>query len=234
MSIRLKKKNLKIAIDGPVGAGKSAGAHFLAQTLGALYVYTGAMYRAVALLGLQYGLNLEEEEPLTKVLAKSRIKLSQPSKKGRFCDVYLNGKDVTDELFTPRLHWGSSQVAVFPKVRRHLVKLQKQIASNQAVVMEGRDITTVVLPDADLKIYLTATLEVRARRRFKDLQKAGEKITFAQVVKDVEKRDKNDSTRETDPLQIAKDAWILDTSNLTLKEEVDLIVAKLKEMNLVA
>jgi len=233
MKLKLKKKNLQIAIDGPVAAGKSIGAYLLAKKLDILYVYTGAMYRAVAWLGLKHSLDLKKEEPLVKLLKKSKIDLDKPVKKGQVCRVEVNGRDITNQLFSSRIHWGSSQVAVFPKVRKHLVFLQKKIAENQPVVMEGRDITTVVLPKADLKIYMTADLQVRAERRLQDLLEKGEKATLNEVIKEIRKRDKNDSQRQTDPLRLASDAWVLDTTNLSIKEELEVIIKKLKKLGLV-
>lgn len=231
--MKLKKKNLQIAIDGPVAAGKSIGAYRLAQKLNILYVYTGAMYRAAAWIGLQNGLDLKKEKPLIKLLKKTKIELAKSSKKSRVCDVMVNGRDVTDKLFTPRIHWGSSQVAVFPQVRKHLVFLQQRIAKNQSVVMEGRDITTVVLPKADLKIYMTADLMLRAKRRLKDLLKSGEKTTLEKVIKEIKKRDYNDGHRKADPLKIASDAWVLDTTDLSIKAEIKAILTKLKELDLI-
>ncbi|MFC1711322.1 (d)CMP kinase [Patescibacteria group bacterium] len=231
--MRLLKKDLQIAIDGPVASGKSIGAHLLAKKLNILYVYSGAMYRAVAFIGLKHGLDLEREEPLIKLVKKTKIKLEKPSKKNRVCDVLVNGKDITDELFTSRMHWGSSQVAIFPKVRKHLVALQQKMAKNQAVVMEGRDITTVVLPKADLKIYMTADLKVRAKRRLKDLQKSKEKVSLQQVIKDIQKRDYNDTHRKANPLKVSKDAWVLKTSKLSINEEIESILLKLKDLKLI-
>lgn len=231
--MKLKRKNLQIAIDGPVASGKSIGAVELAKKLGILYVYSGAMYRAVAWLGIKNGLGLKNEAPIIKLLKKNKITLAKTQNKDRFCDVYINDKDITDELFSPEIHWGSSQVAVFPKVRKILVKMQQQIASNQPVVMEGRDITTVVLPNADLKIYMTADLNTRAKRRQKDLLKKGDKFTLKEVEEMIKKRDYNDSHRKASPLIKAKDAWIINTSKLSISQEVQMIIKKLKEMNLI-
>lgn len=231
--MKVLKPNLQIAIDGPVASGKSIGAYELAKRLNILYVYTGAMYRAVAWIGLKSKLDLNKEEPLLEKLKKSTINLKKTTKKNRVCDILVNGKDITDELFSTRLHWGSSQVAVFPKIRKYLVYLQQQIAFNKAVVMEGRDITTVILPDADLKIYMTASLKERVKRRLMDLKKKGEKLSESQVRKEIEKRDFNDIHRKADPLKITKDSWVLNTSNLSIKEEVDLIIKKLKDLRLV-
>lgn len=231
--MRLLKKNLQIAIDGPVAAGKSIAANLLAKKLGILYIYTGAMYRAVALLGLENGLNLEEEKPLARLLKKAEIKLLPTKKKDRICTVLLGGKDVTEKLFTPRASWGSSQVAVFPKVREILVKRQQEMAKNQAVIMEGRDITYRVLPKADLKIYMTADVKIRAKRRLKDLKKQGVKITLKEVIKDTKKRDFQDSHRKVDPLKIVDNVWVLDTSKMTINQEVEVILKKLKDLKLI-
>ncbi len=231
--MKLIKSNLQIAIDGPVGAGKSIGACELAKRLNILYVYTGAMYRAVAWIGLKHNLDLQAEKPLVNLIKKTKIELKRASKNNRVCDIIINDKDVTEELFSSRVHWGSSQVAIFPDVRKYLVKLQQEIAKNQPVVMEGRDITTVVLAKADLKIYMTASLEVRVKRRMKDLLARGEKASFSKVLTDIQKRDYNDMHRKADPLKVAPDAWVLDTSNLTIKEEVELIITKLKTLGLI-
>lgn len=231
--MKLKKKNLQIAIDGPVASGKSTGAFLLAQKLGILYVHTGAMYRAVAWLGIKNRIDLQDEEKLIQILGKTKIELKKPSKKHHFCEVFIDGENVTDELFTSKVSWASSAVAVFPKIRKYLVRLQKEMARNRSVVMEGRDITTIVLPKADLKIYMTADLKVRAKRRLKDHLKAGEKTTLSEVIKEVKKRDYNDFHRKASPLKITPDAWVLDTTNLSIKEEIKVILAKLKEKNLI-
>ena len=165
---------------------------------------------------------------------QAEMKLKPTKKKDRICTVLLNGKDITDKLFTPRVSWGSSQVGVFPKVREILVKKQQEMAENQAVIMEGRDITYRVLPKADLKIYMTADVKVRAKRRLKDLKKQGVKTTLKEVIKDTKKRDFQDSHRKADPLKVVEDVWVLDTSNMTIKEEVGAIIKKLKEMRLIS
>ncbi len=231
--MKILKKDLQIAIDGPVGAGKSVGAHRLAQRLGILYVYTGAMYRATALLAIKNNVDLQKENQLIALLKKSKIDLKPASKKSRVCDVFLNSKDVTEDLFFSQVHWGSSVVAILPQIRKYLVKLQQEISQNRAVVMEGRDITTVVLPQADLKIYMTADLKIRAERRREDLQKRGEKKTLDQVIEETVKRDYQDSHRKVDPLKIAQDAWVLNTSNLTVDQEVDLIIERLRQKKLI-
>lgn len=231
--MKLLKKNLQIAIDGPVGAGKSVGAYYLAKKLNIAYIYTGAMYRATAFIGIENGIDLKDELRLIAILKKTKLTILKPSKKKRVCDVFVNGRDVTDELFSSQMHWGSSVVATLPKIRKHLVKIQQQIAENQAVVMEGRDVTTVVLPQADLKIYMTADIGIRAKRRLKDLFKRGEKKTLKEVTEEIIKRDYQDSHRRIDPLQITADAWVLDTTGLSVKQEIEMIIKKLKEEKLI-
>lgn len=231
--MKLLKKNLQIGIDGPLGAGKSIAAKRLAERLGVLFVYTGAMYRAVALLGLRAGLDLENEEPLVKLLRKAKIELLSTTQRNRICAVLLNGEDVTEFLFTPRVSWGASQAAVFPKVREILVERQQKIAQEQPVVMEGRDITFRVLPKADLKIYMTADLKVRAQRRFKDLRKQGAKASLEEVIAETKKRDFQDFHRQADPLTKVEDAWVLDTTHMNIEEEIEAILAKLEEKKLV-
>lgn len=231
--MRLLKKNLQIAIDGPAGAGKSIGAFKLAQKLNILYVYTGAMYRAIAWLALEKGIAWTDEKKILALLKKTDIELVKPSKKGRVCDVLVNGQDITPHLFLLSINQGSSVVGLLPKVRRNLVRLQKLMAKKQPVVMEGRDITTVVLPQADLKIFMTADIDIRAQRRLKDHLKRGEEMTLKQVIRETKKRDFQDSHRKADPLKVAPDAWILDTTYLGIKDEVKMIIMKLKQLNLI-
>jgi len=224
-------KNIQIAIDGPVGAGKSTVAYLLAQKLNILYIDTGSMYRAVALLAIINNLDFYNEADIMAILKKSTIKLLPPFKKSRFCTVLLNNKNVTKKIRTQKVSWGSSAVAVLPQVRKHLVKLQKRIAKAQSVVMEGRDITTVVLPQADLKIYMTASVEARAKRRHKELQKKGIKQTFSATLKETKKRDRQDSNRETDPLTVTQEVWLLKTSNLTINQVITAIIKRLIKLD---
>ena len=226
-------KKIQIAIDGPVAAGKGTVAHLVAQKLGLLYVDTGAMYRAVALLGLNNHLNLKQEDKLLKILQKGSLKLYPPKNQSRFCKVVLNGKDVTREIRDPQASQGSSIVATLPKIRQHLVKLQQQMAKEQSVIMEGRDITTVVLPNADLRIYMTASIEKRVRRRQKELSQKGIKKSYRQVFKETRSRDRRDSSREVTPLTLAKNVWLLRTSDLTIPQVVEKIIARLQKLELV-
>ena len=224
-------KNIQIAIDGPVGAGKSTVAYLLAQKLNILYIDTGAMYRAVALLATINNLDFSDEASIMNTLNKSTIKLVPPLEKSRFCTVLLNNQDVTKKIRTNKVSWGSSAVAVLPKIRKHLVRLQKTMAKAQSVVMEGRDITTIVLPQADLKIYMTASVKDRAKRRHKELQQKGIKQSFAVTLKETKKRDKQDSSRKADPLTITQGAWVLETSNLTINQVVNAIIKRLIKLD---
>lgn len=217
------KRLLQIAIDGPVGAGKSTVAALLAQKLGILYLDSGAMYRAVAVLGTRNKVDLKNEKEIVALLKKVKIKFDDCRR------IFLNNEDVTQEVRTPEAGLGSSVVATLPGVRRILVKKQKEMACDRSVVMEGRDITTRILPKATLKIYLTADQKERARRRFKEFAEKGIKKSLSEVLEETVKRDKQDTERKIDPLTIVPDAWVLDTTDLTIGEVVEKILEKLKE-----
>ena len=198
-----------IAIDGPAGAGKSTVSKICAGRLGYTYIDTGAMYRAVALKVLLSG------EPLSAELVSSiDIKLDEAAR------VYLDGREVTKEIRTPEVSRGASDVATVGYVRQKLTELQRAMASRGKVVMDGRDIGTQVLPNADLKIFLTATVEERAHRRFEELKAKGTAADFAQVVKEITLRDKQDSERAIAPLAQAEDAILLDSTHLTIEQVV--------------
>jgi len=225
-------KKIQIAIDGPVGAGKSTVARLVAGKLNILYIDTGAMYRAAAYLALKHNLDLKDENKIVKLLEQSSLKILPPKKSSRFCTIILNGQDISQLIRTPELGWGASVVSTFPKIRYHLVKLQQQIAEKQNVIMEGRDITTVVLPKADLKIYLTGSIEERSRRKHKDLITKGIKKSYKLVLKETKKRDRQDSSRQADPLQVVPGAWILKTTRLTINQVVDKIIQRLQNLRL--
>lgn len=223
------KKPYQIAIDGPVSAGKGTVSRLVADRLGFLYVDTGAMYRLTALLAQRHNVDFDQEDAIVDLLKYVEIDIRQPSdqeKDGRLTTVLLDGEDVSWAIRTESVSQGASKVAVHPKVRANLVEKQQLIAQKRDVVMEGRDITYRVLPDAQLKIYLTANDVVRAKRRHFQLQTRGESMTFDEVYTELIKRDKQDSERKTDPLQITDDAWVIDTSDLSIEQVVDLIVAK--------
>lgn len=212
-----------IAIDGPAGAGKSTVAKTVAQRLGFLYIDTGAMYRAMALQALRDGLDLEDRDGLGRLAARTSVQLTVT---GDGTQVLLNGEDVTEEIRSPDVSRSVSLVARVPAVRRRLVELQREMALGGGVVMEGRDIGTVVLPDARIKIFLTASPEERARRRREELARKGYFVDQRQMEEEILERDRIDTSRETDPLTPAPDAEIIDCSSLPVEQVVKMITAR--------
>ena len=205
-----------VAIDGPAGAGKSTVAKEAAKRLSAVYVDTGAMYRAVALYAIENGA-INDTGAIVSLLDKLDIDIKY---KDGVQKIYLNGRDVSDEIRTNEVSMGASAVAVIPEVRLKLVELQRDLAKSQSVIMDGRDIGTYVFPDADVKIFLTASPEKRAKRRFDELIAKGLKVVENDILEDIKKRDKNDSERAFAPLKQAEDAVLLDTSDLSLEQAV--------------
>lgn len=225
-------ESFQIAIDGPVAAGKGTVSRLLAQRLGFLYVDTGAMYRATALLALRQEIDLADEDKVVALLEKSKLEMRNPIPPkeidGRLTTVILDGEDVSWAIRTQKCGDGSSKVAILPKLRKVLVKKQQEIAASQNVVMEGRDITFRVLPNADLKIFLTASLQARAERRHTQYLTKGINITIEEVIQEIKDRDERDTHRETDPLQVVNDALVIDTSKLEIEEVVELIADKVQ------
>ncbi len=217
---------IKVAVDGPAGAGKSSVSKKIASALGLLYIDTGAMYRAVALYVLNNGGNTKSSESVISLLDNIEINMV---KKTDTLFVYLNGADVTDKIRTPEVSVGASDVAVIPEVRLKLVDLQRKIAAQQNVIMDGRDIGTYVLPDADVKIFLTADVKVRAERRKLELMEKGQDVPFEEVLSDMMYRDKNDSERKFAPLKCADDAYMVDTSQKSFDEVVNEITSIVKK-----
>jgi cytidylate kinase len=220
-----------IAIDGPVAAGKGTVSRLVADRLQFLYVDTGAMYRVVALVGQRNDVDLKDEAALVELLKKTDIQMHNPTaeeKDGRLTTVLINGEDVSWAIRTEQVSKGASIVAAHPDVRKVLVEKQQIIAQAQDVVMEGRDITYRVLPDAQLKIYLTAGDTVRAKRRHMQLLTKGQDVPFQDVYTELLKRDAQDMSRKTDPLKITDDAWQIDTSDLAIEQVVELIVGKVQ------
>lgn len=218
-----------IAIDGPVSAGKGTVSRLVAEKLGFLYVDTGAMYRMTALLCKNKGVDLAQEAEVVKLVTAAKMEMRNPTeaeKDGRLTTVILDGEDVSWKIRTEEISANASKVAALGEVRKVLVHKQQEIAAGQNVIMEGRDITYRVLPQAQLKIYLTADIRTRAERRHLQLQMRGEAVTLAEVEAEIIERDKRDTTRAADPLQITPDAWVVDTSHLEIEAVVDLIVAK--------
>lgn len=223
------KQHLQIAIDGPVAAGKGTVARLVAERLGITYIDTGAMYRVAGLLATRAGVSWEDENGVRRLVEKAEIQLRQPEgeeKDGRLITVIVDGEDVSWKIRTEEAGRGSSAVAKLGKVRQALVKKQQAIANRQSVVMEGRDITFRVLPRADLKIYLTASAKERAKRRHKELLMRGEDVSYEMVLEDLKKRDSQDMRRKVDPLHVAPGAWVLDTTELTIEEVVEVIAKK--------
>lgn len=202
--------SINIAVDGPAGAGKSSIARAVAEEIGYIYVDTGALYRSIALYSIE---NKLDNESLVNSLDKINIRLEFIDK----CQhVFLNDNDVSDKIRTPEVSMGASKVSAIPEVREFLFGLQKKIAAENNIIMDGRDIGTVVLPDADLKVFLTASAEERANRRFKEMIDSS--ITYEQVLEDIKQRDYNDMHRDIAPLKQAEDAVLLDTTGMTIEE----------------
>ncbi len=231
----MDKKTFQIAIDGPVAAGKGTTAKLVAQRLGFLYVDTGAMYRALTLYTQRVGIYLDDEKKVIELLSrdKPKVELRVPEgeeKDGRLCTVLLNGEDVSWKIRTEEVSKGVSVITQYGGVRDMITPIARSIAESQSVVMEGRDITSVVLPKADLKIYMEADAMERARRRHRELLMRGEDISLETVYTDLVERDERDSNREIAPLKKVSDAWILDTTGLTIDGVAELIVARVNKI----
>lgn len=211
---------IAVAIDGPSGAGKSTIARILAKELGFIYVDTGALYRAVGYAALTAGLDAKDDEKVCALLPSLNVELVYRDGEQR---VLVNGEDVSDKIRTPEVSMAASAVSAIPTVRRFLFSLQQDMAAKQSVIMDGRDIGTVVLPQAQVKIFLTASAEDRARRRYEELIAKGTKVTFDEVLRDMQERDKNDSERAAAPLKAAEDAVLVNTSGNTLEQSVELL-----------
>ncbi|GAB4482611.1 MAG: (d)CMP kinase [Anaerolineales bacterium] len=208
-----------IAIDGPAASGKSTLGFRLAEALGYLYFDTGLMYRAVTWLALERGLDLSNENGLTRLAQDVPIEVTEPSlEDGRPCDVVVDGQDITWKIRQPEVDASVSQVSAYPGVRQALTQQQRRIGLRGRVVMVGRDIGTVVLPDADVKIYLDASAEVRARRRYEETLARGESANFDEILAKVIERDRSDSTRAVAPLKPAPDAVRIDSDTLDADE----------------
>lgn len=210
-----------IAIDGPAGAGKSTIAKKISAALGYIYLDTGAMYRAVALKAIKSGFDTRSGEELAKMVQNIDISISHENNNQR---IFLDGVDVSEAIRTPEVSVGASNVAVFQEVRLKMVDLQRKIASDKDVVMDGRDIGSYVLPNANLKIFLTASVEERAKRRYDELLSKGQQISLEEVKDDMIYRDKNDSSRAFAPLIKVPDAIEVDTTSMTIDEVVEKIL----------
>ncbi len=222
----MAERNVNIAIDGPSGAGKSTIARAVAKALGMLYVDTGAMYRAIGLYAFENGIAPRDAAALGRALADIDIKLAYEGGAQR---VFLNGRDVSEAIRRHEISAYASDVSALPAVRAFLLDLQRDMAKTHSVIMDGRDIGTVILPHAEIKIFLTAAAEDRARRRFDELCAKGETVSYERVLEDVRVRDHNDETRAAAPLRPAPDAEIIDTTGNTLDESIELILNFVKE-----
>ena len=217
---------MKIAIDGPAGAGKSATAKAIAKEMGFIYVDTGALYRGIGLYVIRKGKNPASIEDVVPLLAEITIEMHHVEGEQH---IYLNGEDVSDKIRTESVSAAASAVSAIPAVRDFLFDMQRDIAEKNDVVMDGRDIGTVVLPDAQLKIFLTAKPEVRAERRMKQLAEKGIETPFEDVLADVIQRDDNDTNRDFRPLRLAEDGILFDNSELNFEETVEKIISLAKE-----
>ncbi|MBZ4655537.1 MAG: CMP/dCMP kinase [Thermoanaerobacter sp.] len=213
---------VKIAIDGPAGAGKSTVAKKLAKLLNYTYIDTGAMYRAITYKAIQEKVNLIEENKIADIAQSADIILEGEK-------IFLDGKDISEEIRKPGVSEKVSLVSKIPKVREILVQKQRKIAEGKNVVMDGRDIGTVVLPDAQFKFFLTASLEERAKRRYRELKTKNVNVSYYEVLKEIENRDTIDSQRDTSPLKIAEDSIVIDTTYLSEEEVLEKLYNIIKE-----
>ncbi len=219
-------KYVSVAIDGPVGAGKSTIARAAAERLGFVYADTGALYRAVGLYCHRKGIDMERASAVAAQLDEISLEIKRLDGAQH---VFLNEEDVSEEIRLPEISMAASAVSAVPEVRTALLDMQRLIAENNDVIMDGRDIGTVVLPDADVKIFLTASPEVRAKRRYDELKAKGRDVSFEEVLSDLNQRDHNDSHRAAAPLKAAADAVVADTSELDFEQSVELVCGLIKE-----
>lgn len=218
---------IAVAIDGPAGAGKSSVAKAVGKQLGLLYVDTGALYRTVGIAALRKGVDPSSKAEVEALLKEISVEMDFSETSGQV--VLLNGEDVTGLIRTPEVSMTASDISALPIVREYLLGLQRNIAKTKNVIMDGRDIGTVVLPDAQVKIFLTASPESRAERRYKELVEKGEKTTVKDVLRDVIKRDYNDTNRKAAPLRPAEDSVLVDTTNLDFDGSVEAVAKIIKE-----
>lgn len=210
-----------VAIDGPAGAGKSTIAKLVAKEKGYIYVDTGAMYRGLAIHFLDKGIQPQETEKVIEACKNAEVTIAYED---AVQHVYLNGKDISSRLRNEEVGNMASVTSAIPEVRKKLLELQQNLAKTQNVIMDGRDIGTCVLPHADVKVYLTASVETRAKRRYQELREKGEDCNLEEIAHDIEERDRRDMMREIAPLKQAEDAVLVDSSDMTIAEVVKTIV----------
>ncbi|MBQ2798399.1 MAG: (d)CMP kinase [Ruminiclostridium sp.] len=218
--------NIAVAIDGPVGAGKSSIARQAAKKLDFIYVDTGAMYRGIGLYTVRKGVGTKDTGAVISLLPEIELDIKIIDGTQR---VFLNGEDVSEDIRLPEISMAASDVSAIPEVRAFLLDLQRGFAKTNNVIMDGRDIGTVILPDAEVKIYLTADAEVRAKRRYDELIAKGKDVKYEDVLADLNQRDYNDMHREIAPLKVADDAVIADTTELDFEQSCELIAKIIKE-----
>ena len=212
-----------IAIDGPAGSGKSTVARCIAEKLGLLYLDSGAMYRAVTLLAIENSVE-ENISELIELVKQCNIEFTENGKR-----IFLDSVDVSEEIRTPDVNKLVADIAKIPEIRHEIVKHQQRIGAAGNIIAEGRDLTTIVFPNADYKFYLDASIQERAKRRFADLQEQNVKTTIEAVEAEINARDEKDTSREHSPLQVAKDAIRVDTTGKTVEDVIDIIVTHIKE-----
>lgn len=217
---------INVAIDGPAGAGKSTVSRAAAKAAGFIYVDTGALYRAIGVYALQTGIDTKNKAAVAESLDKVKVDIVFENGEQT---VLLNGKDVSKKIRTPAASMAASDVSAVPQVREFLFDLQKNIAKKNNCIMDGRDIGTVVLPNAKIKIFLTASPEARAERRYKELVEKGTKVEYKDVLEELIQRDYNDSHREIAPLKPAQDSVLLDTTGMSLEQSIEAILKIIKE-----
>ncbi|HSQ78381.1 MAG TPA: (d)CMP kinase [Nitrospirota bacterium] len=223
----MKKNGLVIAIDGPSGAGKSTAARRLAERLGYIYIDTGAMYRAIGWKAKREGIDPADEAKLADLCGRTEVTIKKDNTDPRFS---VNGIDVTGEIRTPEMGMMASAVSKSPAVRARLLTLQRELGRGGGVVMDGRDIGTVVFPDADVKFYLEASAGERGKRRYLELKAKGMDVDRAQITKEIEERDRQDSGRALAPLKKADDALLIDSSAMSIDDVLDRMLSEIKEV----
>ncbi|MBE6903976.1 MAG: (d)CMP kinase [Ruminococcaceae bacterium] len=213
-------KTINIAIDGPAGAGKSSIAKALAKKMSYVYIDTGALYRSIGIYALRNNVDTKDSQKVIELLEQIDLKLAYENGTQR---VILNGEDVSEEIRTPPASMAASDVSAIPEVREFLLFLQRDIAAKNNCLMDGRDIGTVILPNAQVKIFLTASVEERAKRRYKELTEKGFEVNFEELKEEIAQRDYNDSHRKTAPLKAADDAILFDSTQYDLQQCIDML-----------
>ena len=223
----MSERRISVAIDGPAGAGKSTMARQAAKLLGYVYVDTGAIYRTVGYAAYKKGIELTDRAAVAQLLPEIDLKMEWAPTGEQH--MFLNGEDVSEKIRQPEISAAASMISAIPEVRQFLLETQRAVARERSVVMDGRDIGTVVLPDADVKIFLTASPEARAKRRYKELIEKGMEASYDEVLADMIKRDYDDSHRAIAPLKQADDAVLCDTSEIDLQQSIDLIIKTIRD-----